>query len=280
MIRLLFVFSLIASNLFAQTDTIQVFYEIGRYELSTEELKKLDIDQNSWQNVDIISYTDYLGSTDLNNKLSTNRSREIRARLVQRGLDTELLGIVEGRGIIGEILDSKIGIQKNRRTDIVVSRVTRSEIVENISDVKIESPDDTVQKVELKSQIESAKIGDHLVLSDMNFLPGQHYLTEESKTAYDELFQLLKNNPSLRIVIEGHICCKIDDEDGFDLATNLYNLSEARAQYVYEILIEDGISANRLSFKGFARNKPIFPNEQTEEEKQANRRVEIRIIEK
>ena len=111
----------------------------------------------------------------------------------------------------------------------------------------------------------------------MIFLPGQHFLTEESTVAYDELFQVLKNNPNLKIKIEGHICCKLDNEDGLDLATSKYNLSEARAEYVYEMLLEDGIEESRLSFEGFAREKPLYPDEKTEMEKQLNRRVEIRI---
>jgi len=60
----------------------------------------------------------------------------------------------------------------------------------------------------------------------------------------------------------------------------LYNLSEARAKYIYDLLIYDGISAERLSYEGFARQNPLYPEEKTEEEKAANRRVEIRIIEK
>ena len=132
----------------------------------------------------------------------------------------------------------------------------------------------------LEEEIATAKVGDHLVLKEMVFLPGQHYLTEESTPAYQELYQFMKNNPSFEIKIEGHICCKLDEQDGLDLETNQYNLSEARAKYIYDILIEDGIDAKRLSYEGFARQRPLFPEEKTEQEKQANRRVEILIVAK
>jgi len=264
----------------AQTDTIRIYFEIGKIETSNDELQKLEGSKSHWTRVDLISYTDYLGSKDLNRVLSLKRSREIRSRLVQRGLDTEILGAVEGGGVTGPILDSDEGVQESRRCDIIIWKTNKKTTKDNPIVAVEENSLNPIKKAELKSQIESAKIGDHLVLSDMIFIPGQHFLTEQSTPAYEELFQLLKRNARLRIIIEGHICCKIADEDGLDLATNKFNLSEARAAYIYNSLIKDGIAADRLSYKGFARNNPLFPAERTEEEKMANRRVEIRIIKK
>ena len=40
------------------------------------------------------------------------------------------------------------------------------------------------------------------------------------------------------------------------------------AKYIYDLLIYDGISAERLSYEGFARQNPLYPEEKTEEEKQ------------
>ncbi|MFT6166141.1 MAG: outer membrane protein OmpA-like peptidoglycan-associated protein [Vicingaceae bacterium] len=264
----------------AQTDTIKLYFEIGKFEVSSEELRKLQVDKSDWQKVEIISYTDYLGTEKLNNRLSMDRSREVRARLVEYGLNTATLGIVEGRGIAGETLNTVEGIKTNRRTDIVISRTNPKISTNEETDTVHRKIPTVVKKVQLKSQIDSASVGDQLVLSNMLFLPGQHFLTAESLTSYNELFQTMNQNPKLRVKIEGHICCKIDNEDGLDLATNKFNLSEARAKYIYDLLIYDGIAASRLSYEGFARSNPLFPYERTEEEKTANRRVEIRILEK
>ena len=143
------------------------------------------------------------------------------------------------------------------------------------SEKEIEEP-----KIDLSEQFSTSKIGDQLVLSDLTFIPGQHFLTESGDSAFVELLDLLNENSSLKINIEGHICCNINGEDGLDLATNRYNLSEARAEYIYTTLIENGIEKERLSYEGFARSKPIYPDELTEDEKKANRRVEIKILEK
>ena len=258
---------------FTQTDTLAVYFDIGKFEINSTDLEKLKAEKKNWQKVDIVSYTDYLGSQEMNKKLSMRRSREVRARLVQYGLDTEILGVVKGLGVLGETLKHSEGICKNRRADVIIYKSVKINERVEVEEYPIVG----TKKIKLQDALADAKVGDHLVLSEMIFLPGQHFLTEESTVAYNELFQVLKNNPNLKIKIEGHICCKLDNEDGLDLATSKYNLSEARAEYVYEMLLEDGIEESRLSFEGFAREKPLYPDEKTEMEKQLNRRVEIRI---
>jgi outer membrane protein OmpA-like peptidoglycan-associated protein len=53
-----------------------------------------------------------------------------------------------------------------------------------------------------------------------------------------------------------------------------------RAKAVYNYLLRQKINRNRLSFKGFGNTQPIFPiPEKTEAERDANRRVEIQIVE-
>ena len=261
---------------YAQNETLAIYFDIGKFEINSTDLEKLKAEKKNWEKVDIVSYTDYLGSQEMNKKLSMRRSREVRARLVQYGLDTEILGIVKGLGVLGETLRHSEGIRENRRADVIIYKSVKiNERVEVEEDPIVET-----KKIKLQDALANAKVGDHLVLSEMIFLPGQHFLTEESAAAYDELFQVLKSNPNLQVKIEGHICCKYDNKDGLDLATSKYNLSEARAEHVYTALTKDGIKKNRLSFEGFARDKPLYPDEKTEKEKQLNRRVEILIIER
>jgi outer membrane protein OmpA-like peptidoglycan-associated protein len=59
------------------------------------------------------------------------------------------------------------------------------------------------------------------------------------------------------------------------------DISLKRAKTVYNFLLSNGISADRITYKGFASSRPIYPlPEKNEEERVANRRVEILIIEK
>lgn len=83
----------------------------------------------------------------------------------------------------------------------------------------------------------------------------------------DEVVTVLQNNPGVSVRIDGHT-----DSRG----TDAYNqkLSERRAKSVYNYFTSHGISANRLTTKGWGESKPIRPND-TEENMQYNRRVEL-----
>jgi outer membrane protein OmpA-like peptidoglycan-associated protein len=81
---------------------------------------------------------------------------------------------------------------------------------------------------------------------------------------------ILKEYPSANFSIEGHT-----DSDGKD-AANL-TLSENRAAAVKNYLIEKGISASRLSSKGFGESMPIDSNK-TKAGKANNRRVEVKLV--
>ncbi|KAF5033394.1 OmpA family protein [anaerobic digester metagenome] len=86
----------------------------------------------------------------------------------------------------------------------------------------------------------------------------------------EELYQVMIDNPTLEISIEGHICCSRLDED---------DLSGQRAKAIYDFLIDKGIAAERMSWKGFGHTRPLT-EERTEYEMQMNRRVEIRVMKK
>lgn len=74
-------------------------------------------------------------------------------------------------------------------------------------------------------------------------------LREESKTALDEMAQMLRENPHVTIEMGAHTDRKGSDE---------YNirLSERRAQSVVDYLIGAGIAPDRLSPKGYGESVP------------------------
>ncbi len=123
------------------------------------------------------------------------------------------------------------------------------------------------------------KKGERTTLEGLSFEPGRHYLLPQSRPVLESLLETLIKFDDLKIEIQGHICCKGDSEDGFDLDSNNNKLSENRAKVVYDFLIKNGIEANRLNFVGFGHTRPkVFP-EQNPDDEQANRRVEIKVLE-
>ncbi len=107
-------------------------------------------------------------------------------------------------------------------------------------------------------------------LDKVYFPLGESRILEDSYKQLDALVQHLKDNPDLRIQIEGHT-----DNQG-DAQIN-QKLSLDRAFNVREYLISKGINGSRVKFKGYGSTKPISPND-TEDNRQKNRRVEYTFL--
>lgn len=88
----------------------------------------------------------------------------------------------------------------------------------------------------------------------------------------DDVVLVLKQNPDLRIHVDGHTC---------DRGTDQHNqgLSERRAKAVQSYLIDKGIEESRLVPRGFGEEKPGYPNTD-ETNRSKNRRVELSKIKK
>ncbi len=95
-------------------------------------------------------------------------------------------------------------------------------------------------------------------------------LLHESYAELNKISEFLKENPNIKIEIGGHTD---------NVGTQAYNkaLSENRAKAVYSYFINQGISSQRLSYKGYYFSVPIANNE-TEEGRAQNRRTEFKII--
>jgi outer membrane protein OmpA-like peptidoglycan-associated protein len=86
----------------------------------------------------------------------------------------------------------------------------------------------------------------------------------------NQVAQALKDNPTMKVLVEGHT-----DSVGGD-STNL-RLSDARADSVRQYLIAQGIDTERLTSQGFGETKPIESN-RTAKGREMNRRVEFTIM--
>lgn len=133
----------------------------------------------------------------------------------------------------------------------------------NVSIIKIEG---MKQEITANEMFEKVNSGKSLTLY-INFDTGKSSIKSESQKIVDELYTMLKNNPALKIVIEGHT-----DNVG-DKVFN-QTLSDQRSASVKAALVSKGISSDRIKTVGYGQDKPIADNT-SEDGKAKNRRVEI-----
>ncbi len=114
------------------------------------------------------------------------------------------------------------------------------------------------------------KAGKKISFHNIIFLQSTPKILETSLPALEELAYVMQQNTSLEIRVEGHT-------DNVGEADKNMELSIQRAEAIRRYLIEQGIEGNRIRTKGFGPYSPITNNE-TEEERARNRRVEIRIL--
>ncbi len=126
------------------------------------------------------------------------------------------------------------------------------------------------QEIEKDIYLNQFAIGKSIVLRNIFFDFDKSTLRSQSITELERLLKLMRDMPNLKIEISGHTD---------NIGTALYNkgLSERRAKVVVEYLINKGISADRLTYKGYGFDKPIATNS-TDEGRQLNRRTEFKII--
>jgi outer membrane protein OmpA-like peptidoglycan-associated protein len=141
----------------------------------------------------------------------------------------------------------------------------------------VELPTKPKKVFDLESSPE-LNVGDELIIDGLNFYPGSHRTLPEAKPIMKKLLQIMQQNPTLTIEIQGHVCCASKpNEDGLDDETGDFKLSWNRAQYVRDYLIQNGIEKDRISFRGFAMTRPLVYPEKTIQDQIKNRRVEILV---
>jgi len=131
------------------------------------------------------------------------------------------------------------------------------------------------QAEEIKNNVPGAKVervGEGIVVefsSNVLFAFDKSDLSAESKVNLDKLVTVLNGYPDTNIELQGHTDSK---------GSEAYNqtLSEKRATAVSVYLNEKGITASRVTVKGFGETLPKYDNE-TDEGRAQNRRVEFLI---
>lgn len=142
----------------------------------------------------------------------------------------------------------------------------------HVFDTRSFSVEDTVRRgrAEVDMTVHKVAVGKSYRVNDIKYATNSAEITKASEYILDELIAFLKDNPGMRIRIEGHT-------DNVGRLDDNMKLSDDRANNVMRYLVGKGISASRLSYKGLGPTRPVASND-TPEGRAQNRRTEFVIV--
>ncbi|MEO7044152.1 MAG: OmpA family protein, partial [Ferruginibacter sp.] len=163
----------------------------------------------------------------------------------------------------------RIQLEANSDFTIVGKKASYLSNIEKASTKGLNRSTTLYLKLELDvQQVTAAK---NIVLNNINFATGKAVVDTKNSADLDKLIQFLKDNPGLRLEIQGHT-------DNVGSVANNIALSQKRANVIVAYLVQHGIEKERLIAKGYGPSKPIADNASPEGKAQ-NRRVEMKLIE-
>ena len=274
---LIVIIMLMAHTAIAQNDTSTIYFNIGSYQLTTAQKKSIDSllyhdVLAPGRRVGIIGYADVVGDEQSNKELSEKRAHVVVDYLQYMGVDTQFIEQVTGVGEVNRA-ENNSGYPQDRKVAIIPGGFKKVKPVKLVD----------LTKVAMNATV---------ALDNILFEGGSDVFLRESVPTLEALYEAMRDNPNLKIRVEGHVCCitflrdarkyllKSDikqDEFSQRLADEL---STFRAKKVYQYLINNGIDASRLSYKGFGISRPLIIDGKPNTGDSRNRRVEVRILAK
>ena len=274
-------------------EEFSIYFDSNKFDLKKTENAKLDSWINSNKEVKIVAingYTDEDGTSGFNDTLAQKRVNQIFNLVknkvkIREDFKTRSFGErhkhskvkAENRKVTIFFLlekdlareDEILGIKKE------IPVVKPRELPKYPTAITVKNPNGTLSELKFDTafmdKITVAKAGEKFKLENLNFQLNTFAIMPESRSKMYELLEIMKQNPQMKIEVQGHICCMQNDKQ---------DLSTKRAKAIAKFLEFNGIADERVSFKGFVVAQPMFKiPEISEVERAGNRRVEIEILE-
>ncbi|MGE0568414.1 MAG: OmpA family protein, partial [Bacteroidia bacterium] len=149
--------------------------------------------------------------------------------------------------------------------------VKKDSVAFNNTIVKVKEIKPNTPEPQVQIKVAKAEAGKSFVIENIQYNTNSSEIKEESKLILQSFADYLKENPKLKIEIQGHTDNVGNPKDNMALSSN-------RAYSVKQYLEDLKISGNRITAKGFGSERPIADNK-TENGRAKNRRTEFLIIE-
>lgn len=229
----------------------------GKIKLRIEAFKEdgsrfpAEISWGSALDGDTIVWQGYFRSRDGKHTVEIEENKPFYVVAENRGLRTEM-EVIE----VQDLLDAE-------STEAYVRLTLKPKEIKQTVQMQTTTREESILPMELKP-------GSTTVLHHIYFEKATAFVRPESMVNIRKLAQALMRQPAIKVVIEGHT-------DNVGNKNDLMQLSKNRADTIRSLLIQEGVGAERVETKGYGATRPVTDNS-SEEKKQQNRRVEIRVL--
>ncbi|MBP7215151.1 MAG: OmpA family protein [Candidatus Kapabacteria bacterium] len=268
---------------FDQLNGNTAFYDASKFGLN-------ELDNSSKEKVAIL-FTDGGDNSSIFNTAYdvVNYSRKIGAKVFVIGFNRQFGGFLEplltaiaeqsgGKAYfpnsLNELDDIFSEIYRIMKIYYVLTYSTEQSTISNrIAKVEFEFPYiDKLLTATKKYYSKPEQIHEERVIDIVYFETNKDQIRSDYLEIINDVVDNLKNNPDKKIEIIGHT-----DTRGSDQLNNALSLRRAKA--LYSLLIKKGVNKNQITkVIGMGEKEPIYPNEQDDLQRQANRRVSIKFI--
>lgn len=128
--------------------------------------------------------------------------------------------------------------------------------------------------MEILIELERLAPGKSLAMENIKFRQDSDQFVQISYPALKRLLDFMAVNLEVRIQIQGHV-----NAPGYRNNMKIKKLSEDRAEAVKSYLVKGGIDESRIEILGLGNTQMLYEEPLDEAQEEANRRVEIKILE-
>ncbi len=182
----------------------------------------------------------------------------VRSKDSQDSIQTDKSGHFESMVPLGEV----IGLDVWARGYFLESKMMKV-TPEALTDLVIDLP--------------QVNVGEMVDIDNLYFVGNEAILIKTSEPELPKILKFMQINDGIKIEIAGHV--NRPNTPPVSKTSWDYGLSVRRALLVYDYLLENGISKDRISYQGYGNWEMRFPLTKSAKEQQENRRVEIRVLE-
>jgi outer membrane protein OmpA-like peptidoglycan-associated protein/tetratricopeptide (TPR) repeat protein len=190
----------------------------------------------------------------------------VDARIQMQGAADNVVLPANQKGI--GVMEFTIGAKESKEYRLAVSSEGYMFVNQNI---RVEGATDQVKMLGRTIELRKVQSGSMIILRNIYFDFDKATFKTESFTELNKVERMMRENPNMQVEIAGHT-------DYIGSAAYNMTLSQRRAEAVKDYLTKKGIDPRRVVAKGYGKTRPIASNDDEEEGRELNRRVEFRVI--